>query len=929
MKKKKLTYNSLALGNLKNRKKQYIVLILAIILSMVFSSSTVFLMSSAFSSAKETKYYRYGKEDLTVFNVQEMKNFNETLKYAFPECGYAHILGFAKNKKVEGDDFGSSIAWLDETATSLYADVAEGRMPEKENEIAIEKTTLTRLGFEGKLNEKINLKIFKQNGTQLQEKYYYREYILVGILNDKKSNLENVTFFSEQYPSIFVVPNTPVEAGGKESVMAFAFCDAYFKLPYYNDCLQKLQNTPDYMENITQFDEITMYTNYQYNLNTGESGFTFLFLIILSLVFSLICNLGIINAFATTLKERTKQIGLLRAVGTTKRQIVKLYLREAFLLCLLCTPVSLIISFAFVALFIPVLGSGYIFKPQWWVFPVTFISNVIFVVFSALFPLIFASRVTPVQAIRNIENTRKFAKKKIKTQKEFNCINLLAKRRFVLEKKSGVLTSIILCITIVISAAGFALLAGIKASYGTKEYDYHSNSGMTYRAEYINTPFTNKGYSENDKNEILNNPFVKSVKSQKSTRAFIMTDELTDFMRLNMYSTGFFSTSYENAVITKDNYRDLLEKKNIVEPDEAQKILNTEKELSPILLASIDDSEIQLFDKYVIDGKIDKEKLDSGEEVILFVSEAMALTSEALPYEAPFEEPLNFVYAESVPAIRDEAQISDNEILFAKNDFKVGQKLDLGWIFTKSEDDVENKIYSKNSAQTTIGAIIYELPYSRTINDISFRNNSDNITAITSLEGINNLTSPDLPYNTFTITSNCEVTQEIDTSITSMLDKINATSDGELFSHYQIQQEQNTEFYSMYLVMLSVTMLFFAASGSMINNSITARIKQNKKSIGTLRAVGASVKEVSLSYLRQFFTVFGIGTLSGITLSLLLYGIYYIIFTIAGDSPNDFVLTFHETAIALVLLFSICCFNIFSKVRKEMKHSIVENIREL
>ena len=280
MKKKKLTYNSLALGNLKNRKKQYIVLILAIILSMVFSSSTVFLISSAFSSAKETKYYRYGKEDLTVFNVQEMKNFNETLKYAFPECGYAHILGFAKNKKAEGDDFGSSIAWLDETATSLYADVAEGRMPEKENEIAIEKTTLTRLGFEGKLNEKINLKIFKQNGTQLQEKYYYREYILVGILNDKKSNLENVTFFSEQYPSIFVVPNTPVEAGGKESVMAFAFCDAYFKLPYYNDCLQKLQNTPDYMENMTQFDEITMYTNYQYNLNTGESGFTFLFLII-------------------------------------------------------------------------------------------------------------------------------------------------------------------------------------------------------------------------------------------------------------------------------------------------------------------------------------------------------------------------------------------------------------------------------------------------------------------------------------------------------------------------------------------------------------------------------------------------------------------------------------------------------------------------
>ena len=48
--KKKLTVNTLALGNIKNRKKQYTIMIIGIILAMVLSSSIVFL----YSAAKET-----------------------------------------------------------------------------------------------------------------------------------------------------------------------------------------------------------------------------------------------------------------------------------------------------------------------------------------------------------------------------------------------------------------------------------------------------------------------------------------------------------------------------------------------------------------------------------------------------------------------------------------------------------------------------------------------------------------------------------------------------------------------------------------------------------------------------------------------------------------------------------------------------------
>ena len=69
MKNKKLTFNSLAFGNLKHRKKQYTLLVIGIILSMVFSSGFVFFVSSAVTSAIETHNYKYGKQSEIVTNV--------------------------------------------------------------------------------------------------------------------------------------------------------------------------------------------------------------------------------------------------------------------------------------------------------------------------------------------------------------------------------------------------------------------------------------------------------------------------------------------------------------------------------------------------------------------------------------------------------------------------------------------------------------------------------------------------------------------------------------------------------------------------------------------------------------------------------------------------------------------------------------------
>ena len=49
---------------------------------------------------------------------------------------------------------------------------------------------------------------------------------------------------------------------------------------------------------------------------------------------------------------------------------------------------------------------------------------------------------------------------------------------------------------------------------------------------------------------------------------------------------------------------------------------------------------------------------------------------------------------------------------------------------------------------------------------------------------------------------------------------------------------------------------------------------------------------------------------------------------IYGETP-DMNLNVWQTAVACLLLFAVCSINLWLKIRKEMKNSIIDNIREL
>ena len=936
MRKKKLTYNSLALGNLKNRKKQYTLLIIGIILSMTLSSSFTFFVSSAITSALETHNFLYGKQSEIMVYTATNDEIEAHLNKNAEKHGYAHIVGRITTVGSE-TNIGTNVCWLDNDAKELYyQSLVEGRMPVAENEIAIEKSALTRLGIDYKLNDKILFDFYIQNADQLKEEPIKKEFTLVGILNDKKSNIEKQTYSTDIHiPAAFVMDNTKVEIGGKEALHCFILSKSEGITQEYVALVKNARQ--DYYTN----DGIGWYTTGGYEINftiadTFGINAPYLLILVFVAVLSIAANIGIVNAFSTNLKERKKQIGLLRSVGATKRQIIKIYGKETFILCLICTPVSILISIGAVALSVGTFGENFIFKPSWWVLPLSAFLSILIVTLSSFIPLFSASRITPMQAIRNISLNRKIKTKKIKTQKEFDTSKLLATRNIKLYKSKQVLTSIILAIAVFGSLFGFSLAGGIEAQGATIDADYEINSYMEYGTKHLaNYDWMRYGVAENDVQEILSNSFVESVQGRKETNGYIEVEKLTDYLKLCNYATDVYPETVDGVVITEENYEKYQET-----PIEMAAVIEKANITTPILpldFLALSEEYFDISKETVMDGKIDIDKLNSGEEVILVLPKTLELTT----YHYVFEEEKYGFSDLSVNAVP--AEIPDEKITVLNSaelttEFKVGDKIKLGWVMsntenqpiTYAEEGAEPEISSepfdheKIEKEVTVGAIIYE--YSGIIETLFNRRCEPCV--LTTTDGLNTFTK-NVPYEHIEIKLNTSCTEEMNKELRNQFDRLFAGQDAYIVSLYEMEKDNALTVKTMYIVITAIVILLFTLCGSMINNALTARIRESKKEIGTLRAVGASTKEISNSYIRQVLSVLSVGTLTGTIVFGIFYAIYYLVFISYGDKPDDFILTLWETLVGLIALVISCVLNVYLKVRKEMKHSIVENIREL
>ena len=928
MKKKKLTMNTLAFSNLKHHKKQYAVMIVGIILAMVFSSSIIISIFSFSATNREIGRNAFGAQDAILVNVTD-ELMKETVKDGYvEEYGFAHMIGYASTD-AENEANGFCFAWLDDTAKKLsYQSFIEGAYPENENEIAVEQSVLVRLGIEAKIGEEINLDVFPLTGIAYKQNFDQKTYKLVGIVKDKALtiNYQTDNSFIKNIPAAFVCEGSETISAEKEILVSYlTFAD--FKYPEW------LQGLDTWTEN-DESREFRSYINEKYDmLNLMDEIENWEFKIvqasyysdsletvltyggIIGAVLTLTSCIAIINSFNSNIKERKQKIGMLRAVGTTKRQIIKILGKEAMIISFVSVPVSLVISYLLMFALASVFDEKFVLTIDVLSVVCCGAIGLITVMLAVLIPIIFATRITPMQAIRNIDVSRKMKTKKIKSQKQFSVPKLLAKRTMAFYKGNQIAVSLILASTILLSCFGFSSVSYEKNHPYIRGYDYSVFCGYYYDPDVFTNPLEKSGaISDSDKQTISAAPYISKAFGVKNCNVNVLIDKYTDYFKILGGRSVFGDYNLEGY--NGSNFAELAYNHFDKYYSRIKAQTGFTKDFLPSTLYAVDDWKLEEMEEQLVSGEINLDKLASGEEIILIAPQkAVAYTEN------------NSVYV----ALDDEINDRFNYDVYGECAYKAGDAIDLSMLMGDSD-------FERIDKKVKIGAIIspINLENSETDRYIIEQGHGHRFGILTSIAGMNNF-SKNERYQSVYMFVDSEIKDDINDAVISHVNPILYKYQGGVQSNYEDNKYIESKNNSMLVAMISIIIIGFAICASLTNNAFTASIRERRRELGTLRAVGISRKEIVESYVRQLLKTFAIGYGVGFGLFAAVYLIRTLMVYFENQSIDPFVRTkeleleFNPwiTLVFCIVLFAVCGIHLWIKIKQEMKNSIIDNIREL
>ena len=171
-----------------------------------------------------------------------------------------------------------------------------------------------------------------------------------------------------------------------------------------------------------------------------------------------------------------------------------------------------------------------------------------------------------------------------------------------------------------------------------------------------------------------------------------------------MHSLCYLNLRYENSPkniwVTKENYKEYSEF-FCAEHNFAVKCADIKTDILPLDLYGFDEASLETLKGCVVSGDIDIEKLNSGEEIILYVPEQLTLT--ATHWEDEYKYSNISAYA------ADEIYLDENEIFLnqTKCDFAVDEELTVGWLSADKMPETEHDIYTLKENQPKIFIICF------------------------------------------------------------------------------------------------------------------------------------------------------------------------------------------------------------------------------
>ena len=492
--------SKVTLKNLKKNKTRTVVTIIGIILSVSMFTAVTTLISSMQNYLVETIKTTEGSYQAMVEDVKP--SVLEKMDSSGDFEGYSSIRNFGYAKVNSENEYKPYlfVGGINKDFTKyLNVNMIKGKMPQKTNEIILPEHLKTNGKVEYQIGSIITLDIGdrKIDDINLNQNEMYNEE--EKLTNTSKKAFTVVGFYERPAFEEYSAPGyTALTIDDKNSDKSYdvyyavsnvrkiySISEKYFKddnLKYHDDLLR--------FYGISEFD----------GFNTVLYGFAVVLIVIIMLgSISLIYN-----AFSISISERTKQFGLLKSVGATKKQVLRSVLFEALFLCSIGIPLGLLagiggigitlwaVNGLFIQSFFIDNGIDLTLHLSLASILVAAVIGLITVLISAYIPAKRAAKKTAIEAIRQSGDI-KIKAKKIKssklTYKLFGFSGMLANKNFKRNRKKYRSTVISLTMSIILFISASTFSTYISSSYKQfgEQQDYDISYSMTNDIEIKDT----------------------------------------------------------------------------------------------------------------------------------------------------------------------------------------------------------------------------------------------------------------------------------------------------------------------------------------------------------------------------------------------------------------------------------------------------------
>ncbi|MBU3198444.1 FtsX-like permease family protein [Clostridium estertheticum] len=830
------SYKQLTGKYLKKNKKRTVLTIIGIMLSVALIS-TIGLFFKGMQDAE----------------IQDAINSGGSYHIAFQKTNEKLISKIVNNPKVSrfgfytmskeiniGDKLNVNIITATDKALELFPFNAKvGRLPEKQNEVAMEKWVSSHIDKNAKVGGKI--------------KVNNKEYTLVGILED---NVQNQI----EGNGIILSKNNNIN---KANAALLVEISSKTNLRTAVNELKQLGDKNSVKEN----------TYLLQMLGAGDEssrlgGLYITLAIIIGIV--LIATIAVIyNSFQISIVERIKQFGLLRAIGTTPRQIRKIVLREATILAAIAIPLGLICSLIAIngiILAFKLIGADSVIPIKISISPmvlsISAAIGLVAIYLSALVPAYFAGRISPLNAISGRTSITKEKIKRRKNrviQKIFGFEGALAAKNIKRNKKRYRIT----VFSIVISVVLFVTFKSFM------DMSLNISSDLN---ESKNIHFSVVANGKDTGKTIIDNKTENDVKQMES---------------VNKVYRVYDSYSVDGLINKNSEVKEIKDIGNVYQKTTLDGV---EKTLIRSSIVIYDKDSLEASKKYLQSGKIDIEKLNKENGVILINKNVVYNQNTKKNYYGPIAD----------------VKVGDEIVL--QHDENGGSK----------SNKTNTKFDKKKLKKVKIMAILNSDPF-------NYRGSSDGLKIITiektgeELIGINDIKPTALNI----------VLKDIKSEEASKTGIENVTKSNS--SLMVINNIDNNRKSKSTILMVKILLYGFVLVVSLIGsvnivNTLTTNIILRKREFATLKSIGLTQKGLKKMIVLEGLLYGVVGAVYG---SIVGTGISYLLFKSMGDFREfGWMVPWQAIGIATAASLIIGYISVLSPLSRIKQSNLIESVRE-